>query len=163
MRKLIALVLGLTLAAFVAPVNFVALAQVQQDVTKGLLRGIAKDAAGHIKPNTKVKLVNPQTNAIVAETTTNDQGEFVLPNLTPGTYVLQLFDGTTLVGLAGNVAVAAGVVTNATITGVSASSAAAGLLFLPVTSTALVIGATLAIAGTTIAVSANATAASPSQ
>jgi hypothetical protein len=161
MRKLIALALALSLAAFMAPVNSVLVAQtVNQDPTKGFLQGTAKTGMGIAKEGTTVQLVDAAGN-VVASTTTNAQGIFQFANLNPGQFTVQLLDAGKLVGIAGNVTVTAGVITTATVTGVTAAVAAVGII-IPTVTTALVVGA-VTLAGTTIALAATATEASPSR
>jgi len=164
MRKVLALILGLTIASFVSPVNPVTFAQqVTLDPTKGQLTGIAKTAAGQVKPNSVVKLIDANGNVVEGGTaTTSANGAFTFTNINPGSYTLQIFDNGVMVGVAGNVTITAGVITTAAVTGVTAATAAAGLLITSATTAAVVAGA-LTIAGTTIAVVANASTASPSR
>src|ERR1700682_2407230 len=64
-----------------------ALVSVQaQDITKGSIGGVVRDASGAVVPNITVRLSSPYGEHV---TKTNNAGEFVFPNLVVGSgYIL---------------------------------------------------------------------------
>src|SRR5437867_2927887 len=53
-----------------------------QDITKGSIAGVVRDATGAVVPNTEVRLHSPYGDRV---TTTGTAGGFVFANLVPGT------------------------------------------------------------------------------
>src|ERR1051326_6346228 len=66
-------------------VTFVALGFGQ--VTSGTLFGNVRDSSGAIVPGAKVTVTNP-TNGLVRVVESTENGDFVVPNLLPGTYTI---------------------------------------------------------------------------
>ncbi|MBV8817160.1 MAG: carboxypeptidase regulatory-like domain-containing protein [Acidobacteriaceae bacterium] len=58
-----------------------------QTATTGSLSGIVTDPTGAVVPKAEVQLINVDTNATLNQST-NESGQFVFPNLTPGNYRL---------------------------------------------------------------------------
>lgn len=70
------------------------------------INGLVQDTSDALIPNAKVKLINTATGT-ESNSTTNRSGSFVLPNVMPGSYTLQIeregFDTTQLTGITLNV------------------------------------------------------------
>jgi hypothetical protein len=58
-------------------------------ITTGTIAGSVKDGQGGVVPGALVSLVNAERGS-TTDATTNAQGDFVFPNLTPGTYTLRV-------------------------------------------------------------------------
>jgi len=58
-------------------------------VTSGSINGTVKDATGGVLPGATVTVSNPSTG-VTRTVSTNDTGEFVVPNLPPGTYTIRV-------------------------------------------------------------------------
>lgn len=58
-------------------------------VTSGSLNGTVKDATGGVLPGASVTVTNPSTG-VTRAVVTNDNGDFVVPNLPPGTYTIRV-------------------------------------------------------------------------
>ena len=56
-------------------------------VTSGTIFGSVKDPAGAFVQNAQVTIMNP-ANGLTRKVVTNDEGQFVAPNLLPGTYTI---------------------------------------------------------------------------
>lgn len=56
---------------------------------RGTITGAVRDASGAVVPAAKVTVTNSATNVTV-NATTNDQGEFTVPSLQPGTYTVRV-------------------------------------------------------------------------
>ena len=54
-------------------------------VTSGTISGMVKDPSGAVIPGVSVSIVDP-SNGLTRKVKTSDKGEFVAPNLLPGTY-----------------------------------------------------------------------------
>src|SRR5215475_5314763 len=61
------------------------LSLVAQTITSGTVLGTITDPTGAVVPKAEVQLLNTETNATATQTT-NDDGGYVFPNVTPGTY-----------------------------------------------------------------------------
>ena len=67
--------------------------------TTGEISGIAVDAAGAPIPHSQVRLRDVDTGRLIGQASTNATGQFSFPNLSPGTYLLELLDAAgSLVG-----------------------------------------------------------------
>ena len=60
-----------------------------QTANTAVVLGTAIDAKGGVVPGAKVDLTNTATNE-TKSVTTNDAGQYVFPNVTPGTYSLKI-------------------------------------------------------------------------
>jgi hypothetical protein len=78
-----ALSLFIALLAVECLIGTVAFAQ----VTSGTISGTVKDPSGAYVKDASVTIANP-TNGLTRTVTTSDNGEFVAPNLLPGTYMI---------------------------------------------------------------------------
>ena len=58
-------------------------------ITTGTISGSVKDGQGGVVPGAPVSLVNAERGS-TTDATTNTQGDFVFPNVTPGTYTLRV-------------------------------------------------------------------------
>ena len=58
-------------------------------VTSGSINGTVKDATGGVLPNATVTVANPSTG-VTRTVTASDTGDFVVPNLPPGTYTIRV-------------------------------------------------------------------------
>ena len=58
-------------------------------VTSGSINGTVKDATGGVLPGATVTVSNPSTG-VTRTVTTNDGGDFIAPNLPPGTYTIRV-------------------------------------------------------------------------
>ena len=56
---------------------------------RGTITGAVRDASGAVVPTANVTVTNRDTNVAV-HATTNDAGEFTVPNLPPGTYIVRV-------------------------------------------------------------------------
>lgn len=79
-------------ALFVLGVFSAGIATEAQTSNSGVVQGTIIDKAGAVVPNATVELVNTATNETKA-TTTNATGEYILPNVPPGTYTLKISKG----------------------------------------------------------------------
>jgi Carboxypeptidase regulatory-like domain len=59
-------------------------------ITTGTLSGAVKDGQGAVVPGATVTLVHAARGTTTAETTTNVQGNFVIPSIAPGTYIVRV-------------------------------------------------------------------------
>src|ERR1043166_3721578 len=83
MRKLLHLVFTLFLS-----LGFMTALAFSQDIqTKGAISGQVTDQQGAAVPGATVKVTGPQTNLT---TTTNNEGNFTVENLLPGTYTVRV-------------------------------------------------------------------------
>ena len=57
--------------------------------TSGSINGTVKDATGGVLPGATVTVSNPSTG-VTRNVTTNDAGDFIAPNLPPGTYTIRV-------------------------------------------------------------------------
>ena len=58
-------------------------------VTSGSLNGTVKDATGGVLANATVTVTNPATG-VTRTVSTSESGDFVVPNLPPGTYTIRV-------------------------------------------------------------------------
>ena len=58
-------------------------------VTSGSINGTVRDATGGVIPGATVTVANPSTG-VARTVTTNDTGDFVVPNLPPGDYTIRV-------------------------------------------------------------------------
>jgi hypothetical protein len=79
-------------ALFVLGMFSTGIATEAQTSNSGVVQGTITDKAGAVVPNATVELVNTATNETKA-TTTNATGEYILPNVPPGTYTLKISKG----------------------------------------------------------------------
>ena len=56
---------------------------------RGAITGAVRDASGAVVPSAKITVTNSATNVSV-NATSNDQGEFTVPSLQPGTYIVRI-------------------------------------------------------------------------
>ena len=84
LRKIRFLVLGLILAPALVPGT--ALAQ----ITTGNVFGTVKDTQGGVLPGATVVLVSESRGTKIAPVITNEAGDFVVPNVTPDTYTVEV-------------------------------------------------------------------------
>ena len=68
---------------------FLIAAQLTAQNTSGSISGTVKDAAGAVVPNAKVTLTGQQ-NGFVRTVTTNKEGFFNYPDLTPATFTMKV-------------------------------------------------------------------------
>src|SRR4051812_21113604 len=74
------------LLALLAVTNAVALAQ---QMTTATISGSVRDAQGGVLPGVAVSLTDEARGTTVPAVTTNERGEYLVPNLAPGTYTLE--------------------------------------------------------------------------
>jgi hypothetical protein len=88
------------LAAFLCVVT----ARAQISGSTGAIQGTVDDASGAIVPGATVKLTNTSTGVVAGTVTTRNNGAFVFPLLTPGTYQLEVtaqgFNASRIEGIA---------------------------------------------------------------
>ncbi len=77
-------VMWLVLALFVGTAT-VAVGQ----VTSGSINGTVRDSTGAVIPHATVTVANPSTG-VARTVTTNDTGDFIVPNLPPGDYTIRV-------------------------------------------------------------------------
>jgi len=61
-------------------------------VTSGSITGTVKDTTGGVIPQATVTVASPSTG-VTRTVTTNDTGDFVVPNLPPGDYTIRIESG----------------------------------------------------------------------
>ncbi len=69
--------------------SVVATASVAAQITTGSITGVIRDEAGGVVPGVSVTLVNEALGTKSSPAITDANGEFVFPNVTPGTYTLE--------------------------------------------------------------------------
>jgi hypothetical protein len=165
MRKIVALFVAVSFAAFACSAAVSAAARQQT----GGVKGVAADAAKKPLPNHTIQLREAKTGKLVGTTTTNAAGEYVFSGISPGEYIIEIVDaqgnilGTATVTVSSDrVAVVAVTATALGAAAVAAGAAAGGLAGL-LTGTSLLVSAAATAAGITIAVIAAREEASPSR
>ena len=56
---------------------------------RGTITGAVRDSSGAVVPGAKITITNPTTNVNIAAIS-NDQGEYTVPSLSPGTYSVRV-------------------------------------------------------------------------
>ena len=132
MRRFIAVVLASLLVFASTPLTFAA-AQ-----STGTITGVARATAGHPLGGHSVRVRSVRTGDVVATATTSANGSFVVPNLDPGSYVVEIVDtagrivGTSAIATVVEGSIASLIVTAASTELVGGQAAALSLsLFLP--------------------------------
>lgn len=163
MRKVLAIVLAVSLAALTSPVGVQAAARQQT----GGVQGTALDAAKKPLAKHTIQLRNAQ-GQLVGSATSDAAGQFSFTGIQPGTFTIEIVDAAgNILGTAA-AAVTAGAVTTVAVTatalGVAAVAAgAAGGLAGLLTGTSLLVITAATVTGITVAVVATRPEASPSR
>ena len=114
MRRFIALVL-VSLLVFASTPRTSAAAK-----SPGTITGVARSTAGQPLGGHSVRVRSVRTGDVVATTTTGVNGSFVVPNLDPGSYVVEIVDtGGRIVGTSAIATVAEGGIASTAVTAAS--------------------------------------------
>jgi hypothetical protein len=153
MRRLIAVVLA-SLLVFASTPRTSAAAK-----STGTITGVARSTAGQPLGGHSVRVRSVRTGDVVATTTTSASGSFVVANLDPGSYVVEIVDGAgRIAGTSAIATVVEGSIASVMVT--AASTELVGGMATALLVTLIVAGA---VGTTAIVVAATGNDASPSQ
>ncbi len=77
------------IAALALALSICAPPALSAQVTSGSINGTVKDTTGGVLPHASVTVSNP-SSGVTRAVVTNDNGDFVVPNLPPGTYTIRV-------------------------------------------------------------------------
>src|SRR5262245_13131845 len=80
----------LSLLALVLAVVLTSAISAAAQITTGSVAGTVKDAQGGVIPGATVTLVNEAQDTRLTPVVTNDTGDFVVPNVSAGTYTIEV-------------------------------------------------------------------------
>ena len=81
---------GRVLSATLALMAWTCTAAAAQQMTTATVSGSVKDAQGGVLPGVSVVLTNENRGSVVPAVVTNERGEFLVANLVPGTYTMEV-------------------------------------------------------------------------
>jgi len=153
MRRVIAVVLASLLVLAGTPQTYAAAK------SPGTITGVSRSTAGQPLGDHVVRVRSVRTGDVVATATTSVNGSFVVPNLDPGSYVVEIVDTAgRIVGTSAIATLAEGSTASLMVT--AASSELVGGISTPLLRTLIAVAGGVAIA---VIVAANTGTSSPSQ
>jgi len=153
MRRLITVVLASLLVFAGTPLTSAAAK------STGTITGVARSTAGQPLGSHSVRVRSVRTGDVVATATTSASGSFVVPNLDPGSYVVEIVDAAgRIAGTSAIATVVEGSIASLTVTAASTELVGGAATALIITLVAVGAGIT-----TAIVVANNGNDASPSQ
>jgi len=154
MRRIIAVVLA-SLLVFASTPRTSAAAQ-----SRGTITGVARSTAGQPLGGHSVRVRSVRTADVVATATTSANGSFVVPNLDPGSYVIEVVDTAgRIVGTSAIATVAQGSIASLNVT--AASTELVGGASRALIATLIVAASAAAVVGIVVATTGDE--ASPSR